>query len=308
MKYVLLFLTLTFTSTILSAQTEDWFPIGATWTYNYLANPPLGPAENHLVQYTITEQTVLNGQACAKMEAIGDDPNPLDCNANPAPYYFYESNDSIFYASDYDNTFRLAYDFGAEDGDAWEFVYPVEMYGDQTVYSVTVNNVSTIQQDGQELKVMDLGYEIVSGEDYSQIGYQEITIIEKIGATILFYVPFGYWSICENHFNTALQCYNDETISYIGEGFNSCTLGLNDADIQNQFQISPNPAKDFFMVNSSENGAVEIKMYSITGQLIYSGNILNQELKVNISGFSPGLYILQIQTEDVEIYKKIVLE
>lgn len=303
-----LILLLTFTPTMLFAQNNDWFQTGASWTYNYEANQAIGGPEIHQAQYTITEQTNLNGQDCAKMEAIGDDPNPLTCNATPAPYYFYESNDSIFYTSDYDNTFRLAYDFGAEEGDSWEFEYPVEMFDNLTVYSVTVNSVSTIIQDGQELRVMNLGYTIVSGEEYSGIGYQEITVIEKVGATILFYVPFGYWNICENHFNTKLQCYNDASISYIGDGFNSCTVGLNEADAQNQFQIAPNPAKDFFTVTSSVISATGILLYSMTGQLVYSGEIHNQETRVITSDLSPGLYVLQIHTAEGEIHKKIVLE
>lgn len=303
-----LLLLLTFIPTILSAQTNDWFQTGTTWTYNYQANPPFGAPETHQAVFSITEQTVLNGQPCAKMEATGNDPNPLSCNASPAPYYFYESNDSIFYASDYDNTFRLAFDFGAEVGDTWEFEYPVELYDNQTIYNVMVNSISTIQQDGQELKVMDLGYAILSGEDYSSIPYQEITVIERVGATLLFFAPFGYWNICENHFNTKLQCYHDATISYIGEGFSSCTVGVNEANGQTHFQITPNPAKDFFTVTSSEISATGLELYSITGQLVYSGEIHNQETKVSTSHFSPGLYLLKLQSEKGEVRKKIVLE
>src|SRR5690606_1354227 len=148
-------------------------------------------------EYVITGQTTLNGQPCAKMEAVGDNSNPLNCNANPAPYYFYESNDSIFFASDYDNTFRLAFDFGAEAGDSWEFTYPVEIYGDYTTYLVTVDSISTIQQDGQDLKVMYLDYDLISGEDFSLMEVQQYTVIEKMGATQIFFVPFGYWNVCE---------------------------------------------------------------------------------------------------------------
>src|SRR5690554_389427 len=104
-------LLISFISTGLFAQESIWFETGTSWRYQYQT---FGFLDDITVgaEYVITEQTTLNGQHCAKMEAVGDNSNPLNCNANPAPYYFYESNDSIFFASDYDNTFRLAFDFG----------------------------------------------------------------------------------------------------------------------------------------------------------------------------------------------------
>lgn len=302
-----LLLLLTFISTNLFAQETIWFETGASWTYQYQMNS-LFEVETHTAQFTITEQTTINGQPCAKMEAVGDDTNPLDCNANPAPYYFYESNDSIFFASDYDTTFRLAFDFGAEPGDSWQFTYPVEMFENFTTYLVSVDSISTIQQDGQELKVMYLDYEIISSEEYSGIGYEKFTAIEKIGATQMFFVPFGYWNVCENHFNTVLQCYSDATTAYIGDDFESCTVGLNDPQVSDFFQIAPNPSRGSFVVHNPTNLTAEINLYSISGSLVYSSQIQNEIHIVNTDNLSPGLYVLNIRAESGVIHKKIVLE
>lgn len=304
MKNILLLLT--FISSSLFAQDETWFETGASWTYQY-QNNGLFEVETHIALFTITEQTSLNDQACAKMEAIGDNPNPLSCNANPAPYYFYESNDSIFFASGYDHTFRLAFDFGAEAGDSWQFKYPVEMTENFTTYLVTVDSISTIQQDGQNLKVMYLDYDLISGEDFSLMEVQQYTVIEKMGATQMFLVPFGYWNVCENHFNTVLQCYTDATTSYIGEGFTSCTVGLNDPQVSDFFKIAPNPSQGSFAVYNSKNLTVEINLYSINGSLVYSGQMQNEILNINTNNLAPGLYVLNIRTEAGVIHKKVVL-
>lgn len=305
MKKLLLLFTLI--STSLYAQDAVWFETGASWTYQYQSNGFM-ELETHEAMYVITEQTTVSDQVCAKMEAVGDNDNPLSCNANPPAYYFYESNDSIFFASDYDNTFRLAYDFGAEEGDAWEFTYPVEMNAGFTTYLVTVDSVSTTQQEGQDLKVLYLDYALISGEEHSAIGFDKITIIEKIGATQVFMVPFGYWQICEAHFNTVLKCYTDANTTYIGDDFEDCTVGLDDVSGAEIFQVSPNPSHASFVIHNSKNLTANVEMYSINGSLVYSSILQNSLHRVNTDQLASGLYVLQIRTDAGAFHKKIILE
>jgi len=99
------------------AQTNDWFSTGTSWTYHYTVNQVFQTVDA-ITTFAITEQAVVNSQPCSKMEVADGGTNPFLCAPIPPPYYLYESNDSVFYASDYDNTFRLAYDFGAEVGDS----------------------------------------------------------------------------------------------------------------------------------------------------------------------------------------------
>lgn len=306
MKNILLLLT--FISTTLFAQDAGWFETGASWTYQYTINGVIED-EVHLAEFTITDQTTLNGQACAKMEVFSDDnQNSLGCIATPPPYYFYESNDSIFYASDYDNSFRLAYHFGAEAGDSWEFIYPVAEFDNFTKYMVTVDSVSTIQISGQDLKVMYLDYAYLSGEEYSSIGYDKFTLIERIGVTEnSFFGPFGYWSVCEGPYYVKTRCYNDSEISYIGEGFSSCFLGVNDLQSEVNIEIYPNPTQDNFTIETTDNRILEIHIYSVSGKLIYSTQPNNPKLEVNTTIFKPGLYLISVQTENGQVYKKLIV-
>jgi hypothetical protein len=293
----------------LTAQDATWFETGTSWKYHYEENPVIivDPTVISIAEYTITEQTTFNGQACARMGAMGDDDNPLFCNAISAPYYFYESNDSIFFANDYDNTFRLAYDFGAEEGDSWEFSFPVEMDDTVSVYNAVVTEVSTINVDGQELKQMTLQYDAISGQQFAVVA-PEVTVTEKLGAHQFFLVHFGPWSICESPFNVELQCYSDNQINYINPNYLSCTVGLNDATLDKDFEIYPNPAFGNFTIENGHNHNGIMRIYSVTGEKVYSGFIQGSKQRISTIDFSPGLYMLAIQTENGNALKKIIVE
>jgi hypothetical protein len=310
MKQLILLFTLI--SSSLFAQDSGWFQTGSTWTYNYTVPPILIvlPPEILQAQYTITEQTELNGQPCAKMEAIGDDPNPMYCNVLSAPYYVYESNDSIFFANDFDNTFRLVYYFGAEQGDTWDLIYTSEYNEGETVHLVTVDSVYSRVIDGVTLKVMDLSYEYVSGNDQAGIMRPTATVTERLGASEPFSIIFGYriQGLCEAYYNEALQCYTDPEISYLSPDFQSCTLGLNDPQVSSNIEISPNPANDFINIQSLDSPISEIRIYNVTGQLVFSEKIQKQEHLVNTSKFESGIYLISIETEQGIGVKKLVVE
>ncbi len=303
MKNILFLLTFITTSSV--AQDTGWFETGATWTYQYQLNGLL-EAETHIAVFSITEQTTLNGQACAKMEAVGVNSNPLDCNAAWPPYYLYESNDSIFFATNYDNTFRLAYDFGAQPGNTWQFIVPIDIFETETVYTVTVNDVTTIEIDGQEFKQMGLNYQHISGKD-SYLGWQNLTVTEKIGA-VPFLIPFGSWSVCDGHFNDTIRCYSDSETAYIAPGFSSCVLGINDAQPAVNIEIYPNPTQDNFTLEVSDNRILEINIYSVSGKLIYSNQVNKERLVVNTSAFKSGLYHISVKTENGPVYTKLAVE
>jgi hypothetical protein len=305
MKTILSFLLIIFCYS-LNAQDATWFETGSSWKYHYEDNPDIivDPTVISIAEYTISEQTTLNGQACAKMEAMGDDPNPLGCNAISAPIYLYESNDSIFFANDYDPTFRLAYDFGAEVGDSWEYAFPVEMADTVVEYNVTVADVSSINIDGQDLKQMTLDYEGVNEEGAI---FQSI-VTEKFGAQKFLLFSFNQLFICESPFNVELQCYNDSQIAYINPDYNSCVVGLEEPTLNADFQIYPNPTAGDFTIENAQLHNGNVQLFSATGKLVYSSRIKNNRKRIDTATLLPGLYMLSIQTEKGNALKKIVVE
>jgi hypothetical protein len=86
-------------------------------------------------------------------------------------------------------------------------------------------------------------------------------------------------------------------------------LGINDY-YQNQIKVYPNPATNFIYVKSSLNlQSLGFEIYDINGRIVKSGEeLFNQQLSINISDLSSGLYILNINNNDFETNYKIIIE
>lgn len=70
--------------------------------------------------------------------------------------------------------------------------------------------------------------------------------------------------------------------------FESLTIGEPEFISNKSLTIFPNPSSDFIHLKSEEK-IKTVEIYSITGQLMHKGN----KEKINVSSFSPGVYILK---------------
>lgn len=79
---------------------------------------------------------------------------------------------------------------------------------------------------------------------------------------------------------------------------------------ENSIKLHPNPAKDKFIVSSSNDELLSIEVYNIYGRIVKSHkNIDNQKLLVNINNLPEGYYFVQILTRNGQrINKKILIE
>ena len=76
-------------------------------------------------------------------------------------------------------------------------------------------------------------------------------------------------------------------------------ITLNESEIEKTgyIRVYPNPANREINI-LSENSIDEIKIYSVTGKLmIQKRGVFNNQTKINIEGFSAGIYIVQISAE-----------
>ena len=77
------------------------------------------------------------------------------------------------------------------------------------------------------------------------------------------------------------------------------------------FTIYPNPVVDnYFYVSSSSQEAIKsIQLYNNTGQLVYSYafNAVTNQIEVNVTGLSSGMYIANILTENNSQQEKIYI-
>jgi hypothetical protein len=74
-----------------------------------------------------------------------------------------------------------------------------------------------------------------------------------------------------------------------------------------QFHIFPNPATNYINV-SGPLQINSIEIYNSTGELMLKKEINAQDYKLNATDLKPGLYLLNIKTEETEIVKRIVIK
>lgn len=62
------------------------------------------------------------------------------------------------------------------------------------------------------------------------------------------------------------------------------------------FSISPNPAKNYILIDNSNMEDAEIKLISLSGQTILVKKIQQKQNRINLQGLSDGVYILEINS------------
>jgi len=84
------------------------------------------------------------------------------------------------------------------------------------------------------------------------------------------------------------------------------TLETNEFSIVDTIKIYPNPTTGIFTISIKEDASV--KMYDMFGKLIYTNKANIGESKIDISNYQSGMYLLQVETENGSVTKKIIKE
>lgn len=81
-------------------------------------------------------------------------------------------------------------------------------------------------------------------------------------------------------------------------------LSLDEFNLSN-VSVYPNPVKDIVNINLPNTiNSVEVNMYTITGQLVLSSD----KTQIDISKLNAGMYMMQIQSENGSVTKRIIKE
>ena len=79
------------------------------------------------------------------------------------------------------------------------------------------------------------------------------------------------------------------------EECNNCLLSVF-SDDQAEFLVFPNPAVDYLTVKTKNSlGNIKVRVFDILNREVYVGDFLEQEIKINLSDFVKGTYILQLE-------------
>ena len=77
------------------------------------------------------------------------------------------------------------------------------------------------------------------------------------------------------------------------------------------FALYPNPANNRITINGCRKMLVEtmISIFTITGKLVFQDTVKNQnQVELNVSTLTKGIYLVKIQTKDGIEVKKLVIE
>ena len=93
---------------------------------------------------------------------------------------------------------------------------------------------------------------------------------------------------------TYLSYWLDARFAYL-DGEINATCGTWDMEevVENQFvEVFPNPARDHINVRFAEVGEVVVRLYDMTGRLVYTSNATTQSLVIPTQGMAKGVYTL----------------
>ncbi|MGB6035487.1 MAG: T9SS type A sorting domain-containing protein [Cryomorphaceae bacterium] len=275
------------------AQDAQWFELGTTWTFNHLMAFDSNQDE-YLAEFEVTEITEFNGVTCSKVESTQ---GGLWCISVEPPYYFYESNDSIFYAVENMDHFELAFVF--DGSDSWVFPFMYQEFSQEFLVSLSSSEIISV--DGFSLKRQELNYSAI-GEVYVDM-LSELEVIEYVGALETFIIPFGTGGACDGACNIQLRCFSSPTFDYQNPEFSSCTLSSD--EVQKERQVFfPNPAAENI---SWAEPIDQISLFDATGKLLLQKQI-NGEQSLSIEHLPSGFYTVIFQDGDTNFSQKLIIE
>ena len=263
----------------------EMFPIGTEWYYEILN-------DNGSITYQYLE--------CAADTTINDQPIHILVRINTlydksqviTHEYIYEENNKVYWWNKTLGEFTTLYDFGAEVGDEWEI-----KVGTQTI-PVHVDAAQTVTYKSQEYKMLSISDpdDIFTGDIICGIGHLTSFFPEKL-------MNKGYR--VEN-----IRCFWQDGELVYQNGDQDCDeiyeqhhLGVDEIDAEFGFAVYPNPSHDVLFV-LSENINSEYRITNIMGQTIITGNITSENLKINVSSLSNGMYFITIGNTTTKFLKR----
>lgn len=84
-------------------------------------------------------------------------------------------------------------------------------------------------------------------------------------------------------------------------------LSLDKVVAENSFSVYPNPASNVVNIKSSTNSSIEnISIVDLNGRTVKNNAVSGNEVQVNISDLSAGVYMMNISSDQGSVTKKIV--
>ena len=164
----------------------------------------------------------------------------------------------------------------SEDGSAINLAWDAPETGTPTGYNIYINS------------------ELIA-ENHPELSYTNTELAEE-----LYHTP-------TTHFVEVVAVYADNKTSIGDMASLSSGLKVNKVEDMN-LSIYPNPAKDVVKVTTVNGQQSTVRIYNILGMLVEEIEINSNETEINVSDYNTGIYFFNIQTENGNVTKKIVVE
>lgn len=87
------------------------------------------------------------------------------------------------------------------------------------------------------------------------------------------------------------------------------TVGVNENSIENLVKIYPNPSSGNFIISAEDLiGLTEVKVYSLEGKIVYTNSLTNNQINVDASSWSKGIYLIELKNEFEVKNRKLIIE
>ncbi len=85
------------------------------------------------------------------------------------------------------------------------------------------------------------------------------------------------------------------------------TLSITEEVLDNQIQWYPNPVVDTLSLQVSPALiGTKATLYSLTGQILYTVDVQNEYVSIDISEYAKGVYILAIEKVGVRVVRQVI--
>lgn len=151
-----------------------------------------------------------------------------------------------------------------------------------------------------------------------------IKLVEILEATItIFGMPtqgfvtrtvYSYYDLANQNEPVFIHASIDVTSTAFNGGYSAvystvdvAPSGISEAELEEGFEIYPNPATDFIQISSPENTS-EIQIINSIGQTVQTITKPSTSIQLDTDEFENGVYLIQISVEDKTLTKKLIIK
>lgn len=237
---------------------------------------------------------------------------------NSVVVYAYEYNsktlDGYEYYYSYDNNLNLVedkeyiYEEGDKLSDKWNFMnYDanknmtklIVMYGDGSADGWVNSSMSEYEFGTDNIKTREYEYSYANDEWVKESGSGLDMDYNVLSSQLV--VNLGY----DNPYKITYQYVyendgSNQWATNVGTFYYTSMTGTSVKNAQNTlFSVSPNPVADIVTINSDEEN-VQVNLYNVQGVKLLQTN----EKQIDMSEFSAGIYVLEINGVKVKVMKR----